>query len=289
MKLFISLFIIVLLFSQCDIFNKAAKPIEFINSENIVLPLDREAVTVDSDENSYANIALCRGEIFGDWVILSVFDKAAKGETTPYLKFDKPTGEVYGNNGCNVINGKYSYNIQDSTFKFSDVITTMRMCGMTDITDFDINSAISMTERYSWESEGINNFLILLDKNNVELMRLRHQNFDFLNGSWIVKSIEDQPQDNPEMKLVFDIQEQSLHGNTGCNIINGSIETNMGSENAISFQQIISTQRACPDVKGETSLLVALEDATYIEPIDANTVKLLNNNNQPVLKLIRDN
>ena len=46
-------------------------------------------------------------------------------------------------------------------------------------------------------------------------MELMHQNFQFLNGTWLVKEIDGQPVNVPDMKLVIDVDEGRLHGNTG--------------------------------------------------------------------------
>ena len=82
-----------------------------------------------------------------------------------------------------------------------------------------------------------------------------HQDFDFLNGAWNVIEIAGQQIDNQDMQLVFDIAEMKVHGNTGCNILNGSLETDLETANTISFQGIATTRMACPDASNETSLL----------------------------------
>ena len=288
-RLIIFLSVVIVLCSQCNLFNKAAVPVEFVGNESVILPQDRESVNIGNEETIYADVRLCNGEIFGDWLIFTVFDKEAKGEETPFLNFAENNGELYGNNGCNAINGSYTYNPADSTLSFSNIITTMRSCSQSDITDFDINTALSMTARYNWFFKGINNYLSLYDANGVLLMTLIHRNFNFLNGSWSVAKINDEAQNNSEMKLVFDIAEMKIHGNTGCNVINGTIQTDMTTANSISFQQIASTRRMCPEINNETALLVALEDAMYVEPVNLSTIKLLDNNNKPVLELNRLN
>lgn len=287
-KLIIFSVAVVVMCSQCNLFNKAAVPVEFVGEESVVLPQDRESVVVGNVVDDYADKELLKGVVTGDWAIETVFEKNAKGEVPPFIKFDDKTMSIYGNNGCNVINGEYAYSSADSTLTFSNVITTMRNCSETDITDYDINSALNMTRYYSWKSENMNYYLYLYDKNKVLMMTLKHQNFDFLNGSWLVVAINDEEQDNSEMKLVFDIDEMKLHGNTGCNVLNGTIATDMETANSISFQQIATTRRMCPDATSETELLVALEDVVYVQPIDNSSVKLLDSNRKTVLELKRD-
>ncbi|MDE7495892.1 MAG: META domain-containing protein [Muribaculaceae bacterium] len=42
----------------------------------------------------------------GDWAIETVLGKKAVGETAPFIKFVPGENRIYGNNGCNVINGQ---------------------------------------------------------------------------------------------------------------------------------------------------------------------------------------
>ena len=118
-------------------------------------------------------------------------------------------------------------------------------------------------------------------------MTLMHQNFQFLNGTWGVTAINEKPVNVPDMKIVIDVDEGKLHGNTGCNIMNGNFTTDMGTANSISFQKIITTRMACPDDSHETEFVVALEDAAYARPISPTKVLLLDNSGKVVLELQR--
>ena len=114
-----------------------------------------------------------------------------------------------------------------------------------------------------------------------------HQDFDFLNGAWNVIEIAGQQIDNQDMQLVFDIAEMKVHGNTGCNILNGSLETDLETANTISFQGIATTRMACPDASNETSLLAALEEVIFVNPLPNDKVELLDNRGNIVLLLHR--
>ena len=46
-------------------------------------------------------------------------------------------------------------------------------------------------------------------------------------------SINGKEYNNPDMEMVIDIQEQKLHGNSGCNIMNGSLSINPDKSNFI--------------------------------------------------------
>ena len=227
------------------------------------------------------------GALIGDWAIEMVNGKPAKGEYPPYIKFNPNENMIYGNNGCNVINASYKYNQADSTLSFKDIIATTKACAMEDLTEYDINNALNNTRFYSWHYDNNQHYIELLDINRNPLMLLMHQDFDFLNGAWHVTEIDGMPIDDDNMQLVFDIDERKVHGNTGCNILNGSLETDLETANTLSFQRIVTTRMACPDASNETSLLVALEEVEYLKPIEKNKVALLNNRRKIVLQLSR--
>ncbi len=251
-----------------------------------VLPTDRENI-VQPVSSVYTSEDLSNGIVKGDWAIERVFGKQAVGETAPYLKFEPSEKRVYGNNGCNIINAAYQYNPSDSTLTFSNLVSTMMACGMTGITDAEINSALSASRYYTWSLNGDDYFITLLDSENQPVLELMHQNFQFLNGTWAVKEIDGEEIDIPDMKLVIDVDEGKIHGNTGCNILNGSLETDMDAANSISFQKIGLTRMACPAPNYETQLLVALEDASKAKPLQQGRVELLNNLGKVVLVMER--
>lgn len=165
--------------------------------------------------------------------------------------------------------------------------STMMMCAKEGITDYEINQALGATRFYTWEIKGSDYYLYFLDSTKRQVMSLMHQNFDFLNGSWNVTRINDTKVNNPDVQLVIDVPEGKVHGNTGCNILNGSLETDMEAANSISFSAIATTRMACPAPNYETELLVALEEASTAKPISPNEVILLNSQGKQVLLLTR--
>lgn len=255
-------------------------------AKEAVLPTDREKI-VQPVSAVYTSEELSKGVVKGDWAIETVNGKPAVGETAPFLKFVPDQKRVYGNDGCNIINGGYQYNPADSTLVFSDMATTMRACGMPDITDMEVNAALGAARYYTWRLNGDDYYLTLYDADHNPVMELMHQNFQFLNGTWLVKEIDGTAVDVPDMKMVIDVDEGKVHGNTGCNILNGSLETDMDAANSISFQKIGLTRMACPDPNYETQLVVALEEASRAKPLKEGRVALLNNQGETVLLLER--
>lgn len=271
--------------TSCALFEKNST--SSTTKKEAVLPRDREQIQKQASLKTFNPEELSRGVITGDWAIEEVNGKPAVGETTPYIKFVPKEGRIYGNDGCNVINATYKCSPQDSTLSFGEIASTMRMCAKEGITDYEITAALANTSRYSWSCDGNTYYLYLYSRNQVPMMTLMHQNFDFLNGTWRVVTIDDEPIDNEDMFLVIDVDEGKLHGNTGCNILNGVLETDMESPNSISFQQIITTRMACPNPENQTRFLVALENASHAKPVDKDKVLLLDDRNQVVLTLMR--
>ena len=281
---------VLLLLSSCSVFKKNNK----VNSENksvevkkeSVLPTDREDI-VQPVSAVYTSEQISKGVVKGDWAIETVNGQSAVGEKAPYLKFSPSEGRVYGNNGCNVINAEYKYNPEDSTISFAYLSSTMRLCHKEGLTDMEINRALDATRYYSWELKGDDYYMTFYDESKTPVMGLMHQNFQFLNGTWSVKEISGEAVNVPKMKLVIDVEEGKIHGNTGCNVINGSLEINMDSANSISFQAISKTLMLCPDANYETQLLVALEEAMRAKPLKGGRVELLDSQDKPVLVLER--
>ena len=274
---------------SCSIFHKSTSKTAENTVEvkkEVVLPTDREDI-VQPVSAVYTSQDISKGIIKGDWAIETVNGKSAVGEKAPFLKFEPSEGRVYGNNGCNVINAEYKYNPQDSTITFSYLSSTMMLCHKEGLTDMEINLALDAARYYKCELSGDDYYLTLYNSKKEPVMGLMHQNFQFLNGTWAVKEISGEEVNVPKMKLVIDVEEGKLHGNTGCNVINGSLEINMESANSISFQAIAKTLMLCPDENYETPLLVALEEAMKARPLKGGKVELLDSQGKPVLLLER--
>lgn len=278
-----------LMMTGCGLFHKTNKggKSSKANVEEPMLPHDREIISRPKDERSYSPDEIKQGVVKGDWSIQTVYGKSAVGEKAPFLKFVPAQKRVYGSNGCNVINAAYTYNPADSLLQFDKIASTMMECAMTGITDAEINQALEATRYYTWDVKGSEYFMYFFDKDRRQVLSLMHQNFDFLNGTWQVIAIADEKIDVPDMKLVIDVDEGKLHGNTGCNILNGRMEINMDEANSISFNAIGMTQMACPDMNYETALIVALEEASHARPVSPTEVLLFDNSGKQVLSLVR--
>lgn len=276
------LLVMAAVMSSCSLFKKSEKIIT-----PSVLPDDRESIAVNSNKNNYTPDEIKQGIIKGDWAIETVYGKKVVGEEAPFLKFVPSEKRVYGNNGCNVINADYVYNTNDSTLTFDHLATTMRLCAKEGLTDYEINTALGATKYYSVSMAENDYFLTFFDESRREVMVLMHQNFEFLNGTWRVTKIEDESVNVPGMKIVIDVDESKLHGNAGCNTFNGTLDVDMEHPNSISFSGIAITRMMCPDMQWEMKFVVALEEVSAARPVNNNEVVLYNDQQKPVLTLVR--
>lgn len=222
----------------------------------------------------------------GDWAVEIVLGKKAVGETAPFIKFVPAENRIYGNNGCNIINGQYSSDTSKKTISFRNLATTMMMCGQNNITDAEIGEALGLTSSYSVESGNDNESILrFFDAGGKEVMQLMHRDFHFLDGTWAVTAIDGEKVNIEGMKIALDVDENKLHGNTGCNIINGTLETDMDAANSISFSRIGMTKMACPDSGWETRMMVALEEAVTAKKVNSEEIELLGSNGKQVMLL----
>lgn len=224
----------------------------------------------------------------GDWAIETVSGKKAVGETAPFIKFVPGENRIYGNNGCNIINGYYTANSSSKSISFRQLATTMMLCGDNNITDAEIGEALGLTTSYTIEpgndSESIMRFF---DAGGRQVMELMHRDFHFLDGTWTVTAIDGEKVNIEGMKVVLDVDEKRMHGNTGCNIINGDLETDMDAANSISFSKIGMTRMACPDSGWETRMMMALEEAVTARKVSADEIEFIGSNGKQVMLLKR--
>lgn len=278
----------VVTLSSCELYNKIFHK-ESVSTvkKDTVLPQDREAIAKKSSVKTYSPEEFAKGVIKGDWAIEEVFGEKAVGVSIPFLKFSESEKRVYGNNGCNTINAEYRYNAADSVLTFSNTAVTMMLCHKEGITDHLINQALNDTRHYSLQESEEGYVLNLYNSEGEKIMVLTHQNLDFLNGTWKVVAIYGEEVNIEKMKLVFDIDEHKVHGNTGCNVLNGRLETDLDAPNTFSFENIGVTMMYCPDIEYQSAMLVALEDACRAKPIDKTRVQLLDSEGAAVMTLQR--
>lgn len=111
-----------------------------------------------------------------------------------------------------------------------------------------------------------------------------------LNGRWIISEAGGQAIPSGMEKqpaIEFDIAEKRMHGNAGCNIINGSFDVDDANPAAISFPRVISTMMACPDMEVEGRVLKALNSVQSFGKLAGGGMGFYDTDNNLVMVLVK--
>ncbi len=233
--------------------------------------------------------------LFGEWTVADVGGKAVTGENRPYVIFDRETSNpfevrCYANDGCNYINGAYAVTPGGKMQRINEFISTMRMCHDAPY-EMGITLALNSVHNYAIEKVAQDYLLYFKNEAGQNTMVLRKCDISFINGAWKVETINGkEAKSADDLLLVIDIPEQKIHGNVGCNTLNGSISVNFDKQNAMSFSNLATTRMTCPDIATEQELLAALAKVeTVIPGNNADTAQLKDAAGQTVITLSKIN
>ncbi len=252
-----------------------------VSVENVIANVDqpmREVPVTDAAK-----------QLYGEWDIVMLRNKKkVYTRERAYLYLDFAGGnKVYGNNGCNTING--SFQLNGNNMKFNEFITTEESCHNV-TNEKTIMHALADTRRFTLETQYNAQYLNLMNsKGNVVLVLKRH-NLDAMNGAWLIKEIDSENVSDLNMRVVIDAEMQTIHGNSGCNIINGIITLDPSKDMAIQFEDLRSGDNDdCEEIDSETDLLLALESTESCKRINQHEMALLDNKGNIVIVLQRIN
>lgn len=223
-------------------------------------------------------------QLYGEWNIVSLRKKPVSTRERAYIYLDFASHKVYGNNGCNAMNGTFKQTGNDISFK--DFITTEASCHNA-TSERTIMKTLSEVQHYSLSILYQMEYLDLLNSKGQTIMTLRRQNLDFLNGTWVVKEVSGENIMEKNVRLVVDAVMNTIHGNTGCNIINGIITIDPTKDFAIQFEDLHSGGNVCDNIDTETAVLVALEQTESCKRINDNEMGLLDGKGHIILVLSR--
>jgi heat shock protein HslJ len=94
--------------------------------------------------------------------------------------------------------------------------------------------------------------------------------FSDLEGEWNVIELNGRnllPEETKQ-RLIFDTAGHRLSGNAGCNRISGNIEYGETQTNALKFQGVIATRKACLDMRLEDEFLKTLDSVATFDTED---------------------
>ncbi len=235
--------------------------------------LKKSGTTVNSDGNVVKTTTVTKqtatqtqpatDEFIGEWSITEILGEkvVVNGDNHPKLTFqlseDIPGAlMVIGFNGCNYINGTWKVTPTgiESAGAFA---STMRSCPDAPY-EFTMNKALDQVTGYAF---GPDHTLVLKNESAGTVMTLRKRLLSFLNGAWkidVIKGVK--VPSTADVKVVIDVDECKIHGNAGCNLLNGDIIVNLDKGDGIEFKNLATTRMTCPDIATEQQFLLALEE-----------------------------
>lgn len=214
--------------------------------------------------------------LYGEWIAYKVGNLLVEGTDRPYVIFDgENTPQVpnivkmYGNDGCNILNGTFKISAGGQMQRASEMISTLRMCPDAPY-EMGMTLALNNVDHFTLDKIGNDYLLNMKATNDSTLMVLRKYDLNFINGAWDVVSIYGEKVNATEAlpQLVIDTPEQKIHGNVGCNTMNGTIAIDPDRQNSMHFTNMITTRMTCPDINIEQSLLKALGEVSTVTPIN---------------------
>lgn len=250
-----------------------------VNKKTITVPKEQLTQTATTIKQTDAS------QLDGEWLVWTVGGKKVTGEERPYLNFSIAEGRIYGNNGCNTLNGDFTTG-EGQSLRISNVISTMMACADAPF-EAAINQALENARYFTVSKKGHELYLDLLNSSKSTIMVLRRHNMEFLNGAWTPVEINGKANHNEEVRMVIDVPEQKLHGNSGCNLMNGSLLIDPDKNNSIQFLDIATTRMMCDreNMATETALLVALESVEHAKTGKNGTVVMTDKDGKTVLVL----
>ncbi len=250
-----------------------------VNVENVIADVDQPMREVE--------ITNAARQLYGEWDIVMMRKKQVYTMERAYLYLDFAGGnKVYGCNGCNTINGQFAQSGND--IKFSDFVSTSESCRNV-TSEKTIMHTLAEVRHFTLEAQYNAQYLNLMNAKGTLLMVLKRHNLDAMNGAWLVKEIESENVSQHNMRMVIDAEMQTIHGDTGCNIINGVITLDPSKDMAIQFEDLQSGEHDCEAIDYETALLLALERTESCKRINQNEMALLDNKGAIVIVLQRIN
>ena len=224
-------------------------------------------------------------QLYGEWDIMLMRKKKVYSIDRAYLYLDfKGGNKVYGSNGCNAINGTFQLN--GNELRFGDFISLGDPCHNV-TNEKTIMHTLADVRRYTLETQYNAQYLNLMNSKGTVLMVLKRHNLDAMNGAWLVKEINSENVSELGVRVVIDAEMQTIHGDTGCNIINGIITLDPAKDMAIQFEDLHSSEYYCEDIDNETALLLALESTESCKRINQQEMALLDNKGTIVIVLQR--
>lgn len=228
-------------------------------------------------------------DITGEWNVVSVEGKQVTGN--PYIGFDTENGRLYGNAGCNRIMGGFEIDsVNPGHIGLTNVASTRMMCPDME-TEQKVLEALNEVAGFKSSATGVE----LTDKDGKVLMSLEKReapavSVNDINGEWKISKVEGAAVEVADKTpfLSFNVAENAVHGNGGCNIINGSFSQEEGNPSSLKFGHMISTMMAGPGMETERKVLAAMNKVASFVLNEDGTLSLMDAENNEVLLLVKN-
>lgn len=231
-------------------------------------------------------------DLAGEWNIVAVDGEKINTEHMPYIGVDLETKRIYGNAGCNQMMGTVELDsLKPGVIHFAQVATSRMVCPDMEVEN-KVLGALNKVNGYTETADGValtdaeGNTVISLEKR-----QLPEVSVNDLTGEWIIESVNGTKLGKLEKTpfLAFNVEEKTVHGNAGCNIVNGGFTQEEGKANSLKFSQMIATMMACPDMDTERSVLEALNKvASFTLNEDKSSLSLLDETGKEVITLAKN-
>ena len=205
--------------------------------------------------------------INGEWNIIEINGAAvvpAPNQEFPFIGFDTNTGKVFAS-------------------------TRMACPDMT--LEQNVLSALGQVKKYKKLGKenialcGSSNRPIIVLQKKASTVKLSD-----LSGKWIISEAGGQsiPEGMEKQPFIeFNLSEKRIHGNAGCNLINGGFVADNENSSAISFPQLISTMMACPDMEVEGRVMKALNEVKSFGKLAGGGIGFYDADNTLVMVLVK--
>lgn len=231
--------------------------------------------------------------INGEWNIIEINGSAvvpSPGKEYPSIGFDTSTGKIYGHSGCNRMMGTFDTAAKPGVLDLGEMATTRMFCP--DMTmEQNVLNVLKNVKGYRPMNNGR---LALTNAGNRPIVVLTAKTerltLASLEGEWKIAEVNGEAISQTLEKkpfLNFDTAKKSLHGNAGCNMINGGFTSNDAKENSIKFPAVAATMMACPDMSVERKVLDALNEVNTFKVLTDKSVGLYNADEKMVILLMR--
>lgn len=229
----------------------------------------------------------------GDWNIIEINGTAvvpAEGTPLPFIGFDTTTGKVYGNSGCNRLMGSFDVKAPAGSIDLGALGSTRMMCPDMTI-EQNVLSALAQVKGYKKLGKdnmalcnAANRPVILLQKKEADVK------LSVLNGEWTITDVNGEaiPSGKENQPFLnFDVAQKTIHGNAGCNLINGEFVIDEKNPRSISFPGQATTMMACVDMELEGKILKAINDVKSFDVLNSGGIGLYDTDGNLVLVLVK--